>query len=82
MGKTFKKTLKIVLGVIAVLVLGVAAFIALNWDSVEILQGTEDLGAQPQAIPEAAQTTQALRDREAADWPRWRGPWNGVQTLA
>jgi len=73
MGKTLKRTLKIVLGVIAVLVLGLVVFIALNWDSVEILKGTEDLGAQPQAIPEAAQATQALRHRDAADWPCWRG---------
>ena len=73
MGKILKKILKVVLGVIGVLVLGVVVFIALNWGSVEILKGTADLGVPPQAIPEAAQATQPLRDRGDADWPCWRG---------
>jgi outer membrane protein assembly factor BamB len=72
-GKTLKKILKIVLGVVGVLVLGLVIFIALNWDSVEILKGTEDLGEQPQAIPQAVEATQALSNRGEADWPCWRG---------
>jgi len=73
MGKTLKRVLKIVLGVIAVLMLGLVVLIALYWDSVEILKGTENLGELPQAIPEAIQATQTLRNRGEADWPCWRG---------
>lgn len=73
MRKTAKKVLKIVLGVIGVLLLGLGIYIALNWESVEILTGTEDLTDQPGEIPEPVEPVVALRDTGEADWPCWRG---------
>jgi outer membrane protein assembly factor BamB len=69
-----KKWLKITLGVIGLLVLGLGIFIALNWESVKILKGTQDLGVQPDAIPQVVQAQASLRDKGDADWPCWRGP--------
>ncbi len=73
MKKTVKKWLKIGLGVLGALVLGAGIFIALNWDSVEILRGSGDLAATPEEIPEVVISTETLRDEGAADWPCWRG---------
>jgi outer membrane protein assembly factor BamB len=73
MGKTLKKILKIVLGIIALLVLGVVVLILLYWDSVGILRGTQDLAEQAQAIPAVIQSTEPLRGRGDTDWPCWRG---------
>lgn len=73
MGKTIKKVLKIVLGIIGVLVLGLGIYVALNWESVEILIGTEDLTDQPEVIPDVVESETALRDKGDNDWPCWRG---------
>ena len=73
MGRILKRILKIVLGIIVLLVLVIVVLIALYWDSVGILRGTQDLGEQAQAIPNVPVTTQPLRDRGDADWPCWRG---------
>jgi len=72
MGKTMKKWLLIVLGALGVLVLGAGIWVASNWDSVQILAGTGDLGDTPQAIPEPTTPATPLRDRGQADWPCWR----------
>lgn len=68
-----KKTLKIILGAVGVLALGLAVLVAWNWQSVEILTGTEDLGGQAQAIPEIAAPEMAILERGESDWPCWRG---------
>ena len=73
MGKTAKKWLKIVLGVLGVLVLGLGVLVILNWESVEILAGTGDLSDPPQEIPEIVAPAMALREKGEADWPCWRG---------
>ncbi|MCF7972187.1 MAG: PQQ-like beta-propeller repeat protein, partial [Phycisphaerae bacterium] len=69
-----KRWHKITLGVIGVLVLGLGSFIALHWESVEILRGTQDLGVQPDAIPQVVEAEMTLRDQGESDWPCWRGP--------
>ena len=73
MAKKMKKWLKILLGVVGVLVLGLAVLIILNWESVDILTGTQNLSDQPGQIPDAAGTEVTLRDKGDADWPCWRG---------
>lgn len=73
MKKTIKTCLKILLGVVGVLVLVLAILIILNWESVDILKGTQDLGEGVQDIPEVVQTIVTLRDKGEADWPCWRG---------
>ncbi|UCF15597.1 MAG: PQQ-like beta-propeller repeat protein [Phycisphaerales bacterium] len=73
MRKTIKKVLKIVIAVIGVLVLCLGIFIILNWESAEILMGTEDLSGRPQEIPEIVKPAITLRDKGEADWPCWRG---------
>jgi outer membrane protein assembly factor BamB len=73
MGKKMKKWLKVVLGIIGVLVLGLGILVILNWESVEILRGTEDLSDRPQEIPEIVKPTMTLREKGEADWPCWRG---------
>jgi outer membrane protein assembly factor BamB len=73
MGKTIKRVLKIVLGIIGVVVLGLGIYVALNWESVEILTGTEDLTDQPEEIPDTVEPEVALRDKGDDDWPCWRG---------
>lgn len=73
MGKIVKRILKIAACILGLLVLALVVLIVLFWDSVEILSGTQDLGAPPQAIPAAAQAIEPLRDRGEADWPCWRG---------
>lgn len=73
MGKKMKKLLKIVLGIIGVLILGLIILVILNWESVEILRGTQDLSEQSNEIPEIVKPTTTLLDKGEADWPCWRG---------
>ncbi|MCP4450107.1 MAG: PQQ-binding-like beta-propeller repeat protein [Planctomycetes bacterium] len=68
-----KRTLKIILGVVGVLALGLAVLVTWNWESVEILTGTGNLAGPPQGIPEAIEPAAPLRDQGDADWPCWRG---------
>ena len=68
-----KKLLKIVLGIIGVLVLGLSVLFILNWESFDILTGTGDLRDQPKEIPETVKPTMKLREKGEADWPCWRG---------
>ncbi|MBN2313226.1 MAG: PQQ-like beta-propeller repeat protein [Sedimentisphaerales bacterium] len=73
MKKTIKTGLKIVLGVVGVLVLVLGGLVVRNWESVDILKGTQRLSDQVQEIPELVQPTTTLRDKGEADWPCWRG---------
>ncbi len=73
MGKTTKIWLKIILGLMGALVLGVGIFVMLNWESAEILAGTEDLSSPSQDIPQAIEPAEALRQTGESDWPCWRG---------
>jgi outer membrane protein assembly factor BamB len=73
MGKRMKKLLKILIGILVVLALVLAVIIILNWESAEILMGTEDLSEQSQDIPETVTPATALRQKGEADWPCWRG---------
>ena len=73
MGKKMKMLLKIVLGILGLLVLGLGIFIILNWESIEILRGTQDLSEKSNEIPETVKPALALRDKGEADWPCWRG---------
>lgn len=73
MKKIVKTCLKIVLGVVGLLVLLVVALVILNWESVDILKGTQNLSENVQGIPEVVEPTVTLRDKGEADWPCWRG---------
>ncbi len=73
MKKKMKKLLKIVLGIIGVLILGLIILVILNWESVEILKGTQDLSEQSNEIPEIVKPTTTLLDKGEADRPCWRG---------
>jgi outer membrane protein assembly factor BamB len=73
MKKSVKTLLKIVLGIVVLLVLAVGVWVVLNWQSAEILLGTEDLSDTPDPIPEVVAFATELRDRGEADWPCWRG---------
>lgn len=73
MGEKIKKLLKIVLCLTGVLILVLGILVILNWDSVNILAGTEDLSDQPQEIPEIVKPAMILRHKGEADWPCWRG---------
>lgn len=73
MKKIFKTCLKILFGVIGVLVLAFGILVILNWDSVQILSGTQDLDESAQAIPQGNEPTIVLQEKGDADWPCWRG---------
>ncbi len=73
MKKSIKTWLKIVLGVMGVLVLVLGGLVIRNWESVDILKGTQGLSDQVQDIPDVVQPAVALRDRGETDWPCWRG---------
>ncbi len=73
MGKTAKRWIKAILGLIGALVLGVGLWLALNWESVEILTGTGDLSNPSPDIPKEINPTEVLRETGKSDWPCWRG---------
>ena len=79
MSKIIKIGLRILLGLVGTLVLGVGGLILFNWDSFQILTGTEDLSNPSQDIPTVLEPAMALRDTGESDWPCWRGP-NGDAT--
>ncbi|NQV33624.1 MAG: PQQ-binding-like beta-propeller repeat protein, partial [Phycisphaeraceae bacterium] len=79
MRKIIKIGLKIILGLVGALVLGVGILVMLNWDSVQILTGTGDLSNPSQDIPTVFDTPVILRQTGESDWPCWRGA-NGDAT--
>lgn len=79
MKKAVKIGLRILLGLVGTLVLGVGGLVFFNWDSVQILTGTGDLGSPSQDIPKALEPAVTLRQTGESDWPCWRGP-NGDGT--
>lgn len=74
MKKIVRIALRVILGLLAVLLLGLALLITFNWDTVQILKGTKNLGLPSQEIPEVRDPSAGLRQKGESDWPRWRGP--------
>ncbi len=72
MNKIVKRTLKVVLGAVVVLLLVLGIIVYRYWDSVQILRGTQDVTGAAGDIPEPVPSA-ALRDQREADWPCWRG---------
>jgi outer membrane protein assembly factor BamB len=78
MKKWLKRILLVIGGLLGLLVLVVAVFVAWNWSSLQILFGTEGVdGAQ--TTPDEVASTQSPTTGEH-DWPAWRGARNDARS--
>ena len=68
-----KRWQKWTLGSISVIIVAVLIFVALNWTTISVMMGTEDLTGKKEAIPEVVVELKPVMAGEN-DWTSWLGP--------
>lgn len=75
MPRWLKWTLIVIGGALAALAVLVAAYMAMNWSTVQILRGTQGVASAPSAVPTPRSNPPPAEAGEH-DWTAWRGARN------
>ncbi|MFC1607232.1 PQQ-binding-like beta-propeller repeat protein [Candidatus Latescibacterota bacterium] len=68
-----KKWKKWSLGILGVIVLAIVVFAVLNWSTITILMGTEELSGDTETIPTAVSRDLKPIEKGSSDWTSWLG---------
>ncbi|MBN2010482.1 PQQ-binding-like beta-propeller repeat protein [candidate division KSB1 bacterium] len=69
-----KKWLKWLLSILGVLIIGMAIMLALSWNSISILKGTEGINSDTDAIPTSTSDNLPPLEKGKTDYASWLGP--------